>query len=60
MVWIVHLDVTVRGITTLSVVLEITGVTALQDIDFRVVDPGVHVFVHGPVFGAQMFGTSWC
>jgi len=43
----------------MSVVFEVTGVTALQDVNFGVVDFWVYVVIHSPVFGAQVFGTGW-
>ena len=42
----------------MSVVFEITGVTAFQDVDFGVVYFRVYVVVHSSVFGAQVLGTS--
>ena len=59
MVGIVHLDVAVRWIAAMTIVLEITGVTAFQDINFGVVNFGVYVVVHSSVFGAQVLGTRW-
>jgi hypothetical protein len=59
MVGIVHLDVAVRGITTVAIVFEITGVTAFQDVDFGVIDFGVYMVIHSPVFGAEVFGARW-
>jgi len=58
MVGIVHLDIAMRGITAVTILLEITGVTAFQDVDLGVVNFGVYVIVHSPVFGPEVLGTG--
>jgi len=58
MVGIVHLDVAVRGITPMTISLEIAGVAAFQYVDLRVVNFWVYVIVHSPVFGAEVLGAG--
>ena len=59
MVGIVHLNVAVGGITSMTIVLEIARIAAFQDVDFGVVNLGIYVVIHSSVFGAEVLGTRW-